>query len=1302
MSPVIEKLDLNDINSLEDWFERFELMCSTNKEINSSNKTAYYLTLVGKEGYSLLKDLMFPSKVANEGCEDLHKVLVTHLKPVNFEALERAKFHTIIREPNENLNHFLLRLQNQASKCNFGSDLKNQLKDRLIVGINEDNLQKELLLKQKLTFDIAKMIVENYFSVKNAFSKSEEVTIYKTQAAPARTKSFTSESKPFHNTSLPKFNAKNNSFNLRSGTASDQNSYCYSCGGKHNRSKCKFRDATCFKCHKVGHIAKICRSNKSEYKVSLTNTKLIKDEIPNQDIIPVLHMSCKRKQHVLKVIKLSNGNQHSFIIDTGSPISIISKDLLIKLDNEVRINSTNLVVQGITGHNLKVIGSCYIQTADDIGGFRIPFVVVESGPSVLGLDALEILNITLSMSCEIPDIDDSLLKMVKMCAEATGGMRIEPIKLKYVGKPQFFKARQLPLGLKEPVSENLLQLEKEGIIEKVSLSSWATPLVTVLKKNGKVRLCGDYRITINPVLCQSACITPDFDQIFAKLSGARYFSKIDLQNAFLQIPLDESSKEVTTLNTPFGLYRYNFLPFGLSVSPGIFQGVINKIIDGLLGVLAYQDDVLVFAETKMKHDQYLKELLTRFAHSNIRINITKSKFCITELQYLGYKVDGKGISPDLSRINWDKFREPPRNNKELKALLGFFQFYSKFIVNYSSLIHPLLDLLNSDNFEWHKLHQEVLLRIVEIISSKPVLKCFDNKKPITIYTDASEYGIGAILEQDGFPVICISRKLSHAESRYSVTQREALAIHWSIKRLHKYLFGHRFQLITDHEALKHIFSPSLSLSKATSTMLTRWAVNLSAYNYDIVYKSGKFLTNADYLSRYPQSECLSKTTSLFTAPLSVDRNELMRTTKAYYGPILAALKSGWSHSAKKRFPQIYVKREELSLAPDGVIQWKDLILIPPSCRESILNFLHSGHLGIEKMKSLARMTCWWPTINNDIANVVRECKHCCNKNSRVTYNLSPWPVSYKPMQRLHGDYCGPFLNKYYALVLIDSYSRFPEVFLTTHATSDFTRKVLQKFFAREGIAQVLVTDNGTHFRSDEFEKWLKLCGCSHVFSPPRHPQSNGLAENFVKILKSAISAITPSNLTELDKCIDNFLLQYRNSQHCVTKQTPAFLFKGRNLRSALSFDTSEVMFFRGNENRISYGIVLRSVGNKIVEIIDVSDNTTHKRHIDQISFSVIKRDAIKSDPIDDTEVQQMYDNDGSLSDEADDDEIENVHNEGGIDDMMIENVPKEEEKVSYDRPRRKTILPKKYQDFILESGSGGVSNAHNCNCNYSQ
>ena len=220
-----------------------------------------------------------------------------------------------------------------------------------------------------------------------------------------------------------------------------------------------------------------------------------------------------------------------------------------------------------------------------------------------------------------------------------------------------------------------------------------------------------------------------------------------------------------------------------------------------------------------------------------------------------------------------------------------------------------------------------------------------NIRPVLI-TDASPTGIGAVLEQDGRPVLCVSRCLSKAEQGYSQTHREALAVYWAVSRLHKYLFGIPFTIVTDHEALKFIYNPSSSLAKSSAAMVQRWSIALSAYSYTINHRSAKCIPHADFLSRNASSsEVDMNTDCLLVQPLPVSRSLLIQDTKKYFGSVLTSLKRGWSAASKRKFSQFYSRRDELSITTEGLLCLNDRIVIPPTLRSVILDDLHSGTLG---------------------------------------------------------------------------------------------------------------------------------------------------------------------------------------------------------------------------------------------------------------------------------------------------------------------------------------------------------------------
>lgn len=284
------------------------------------------------------------------------------------------------------------------------------------------------------------------------------------------------------------------------------------------------------------------------------------------------------------------------------------------------------------------------------------------------------------------------------------------------------------------------ELVNDDILQPVSTSAWATPIVSVIKPNGLPRICGDFRL-LNKVLKQAATTTRELEDMFEGLQGSKVFSKIDLKNAFLQMLLHEESYELTTINTPLGLYHYRFLPFGLHVSPGLFQ----NILEDLPGTRAYQDDIIVYASDKQTHDENLLKVLKVLDKHNVCINATKSQYNVSELKYLGFITNGQGISADVERIKALKSAPKPTTPDALRSLLRFSQYYSRFVPNLSDLTLLLYDLL--ENFKWTPETDQLYNKLVNSLINGKTLSSYEFSLPTQLFVDASLYAIGAVLQQ---------------------------------------------------------------------------------------------------------------------------------------------------------------------------------------------------------------------------------------------------------------------------------------------------------------------------------------------------------------------------------------------------------------------------------------------------------------------------------------------------------------------------------------------------------------------------
>ena len=327
------------------------------------------------------------------------------------------------------------------------------------------------------------------------------------------------------------------------------------------------------------------------------------------------------------------------------------------------------------------------------------------------------------------------------------------------------------------------------------------------------------------------------------MSGWKYFSKLDLQDAYLQLPLDTASKQYVAINTHRGLFQYNRLPFGIASALAIFQRHMEMLLQVLDGVSIYLDDVLVAGCTFDEHQNCLAEVL-RLENSGMRLNKQKCFFLRPSIEYLGHIVDKEGIRPTEEQVKVIKEAPAATNVTQLRSLLGLINYYNKFLPNLAANLTPLYSLLNKQQrWVWNDEQQVAFQRAKDALQSDALLTHYDPGKPLVLACDTSDYGVGAILSHvvDGGkerPIAYISRTLSAVEKHYSQLEKEALAIIFVVKKFHHYLIGRHFTIESDHQPLKTLFGETSRIPNMAPSRIVRWAVILSAYRYSIQYKSG--------------------------------------------------------------------------------------------------------------------------------------------------------------------------------------------------------------------------------------------------------------------------------------------------------------------------------------------------------------------------------------------------------------------------------------------------------------------------------
>jgi hypothetical protein len=596
--------------------------------------------------------------------------------------------------------------------------------------------------------------------------------------------------------------------------------------------------------------------------------------------------------------------------------------------------------------------------------------------------------------------------------------------------------------------------------------------------------------------------------------------------------------------------------YGLNGAPAIWQRYVDELFQGMEGVTVFMDDARITGSNEMLHLRALEEFFKKCKEHGLKLNLTKSKFFQKEINFLGHTIDANGLHKTDDKISAILNAPVPNDVQEVKSFLGLVNFYGKFCKNLATISNPLNDLTKKDvKFKWSRNCQEAFDKIKKEICSPRVLVHYDPQLPITLATDASPVGVGSVLSHlypDGTerPIAFASRTLTRTEQKYSQIDKEALAIVWAVQKFYLYLKCRRFTLITDHKPLVAIFGSKRGLPVLAATRLLHYALILQSFEFDIKYRDTKNHGNADCLSRLPKkSEELDVKDDIYinqmgqieTLPVTSKELRQATSTDQELGPLLKDLREGKDLQG----------REAQYTIEDGCIMYGQRVCIPKVYQKQVLAELHEGHLGIVKMKAIARSFVYWKNIDKDIEDAANNCTECAKyKADPSRVKVHHWEYPSSPWERIHVDFAGPIFEHMF-LLIVDAHSKWLEVYPMKTTTAHKTIDCLRDCFGRFGLPVVLVSDNGPQFTSHEFQMFMLNNGIKHKTSAPFKPSSNGQAERYVYTLKQALRAMQ-HYAGSLSQKLSTFLLQYRKAPNITTMHSPAMLFLKRDIRTRIN------------------------------------------------------------------------------------------------------------------------------------------------------
>ena len=608
-------------SSQEHWCsytERLQQYFTANDVRTAEKQRAILLSGCGASTYQLIRNLVAPAKPVDHTFAEIVKLVQDHHQPPPSAIVQRFNFHSRSRRQGESVSAFVAELRKLSEYCQFGDTLSDMLRDRLVCGINDQKTQRRLLAEATLTYEKAFTLAQALEAADKSAKELEKASGIHAVFPQFRPPHATTTRPPQTTTSRP------------------HERKCYRCGGtNHASSECRFKDSDCLNCGKKGHIARVCRSRGKQPQQTQRpqsgrrpmrqphSTHHVEEEDDVDPVYTLFHMSARKPSPMLVTLQL-NQAPLQMEIDTGASASLISERTYRTLwpsDSAPPLQPSDIKLRTYTGEELTVLG-------------RVDVAVLHD-----------------NHRDELGEVKD-----------ATAKVHIDPSV-----PPRFCKARTVPYALRPKVEKELERLERDGVIEPVQFSEWAAPIVPVMKRDGSIRICGDYKITVNRASHLNTFPLPRIDDLFASLSGGKKFTKLDLAHAYQQIPLDEESRKLVVINTQKGLFRYNRLPFGISSAPAIFQRTIEGVLQGIPHVCVYIDDILITGHDDAEHLKILDAVLSRLEAAGMRLKKGKCEYMKPSVEYLGHIISADGLRPTQEKSLSDLGR--PSSEGRLPAAL---------------------------------------------------------------------------------------------------------------------------------------------------------------------------------------------------------------------------------------------------------------------------------------------------------------------------------------------------------------------------------------------------------------------------------------------------------------------------------------------------------------------------------------------------------------------------------------------------------------------------------------------------------
>ena len=746
------------------------------------------------------------------------------------------------------------------------------------------------------------------------------------------------------------------------------------------------------------------------------------------------------------------------------------------------------------------------------------------------------------------------------------------------GPPIRVPPRRIPGHYREEVARQIEQMLSQGII-KESSSPWMAPTVFVPKKSGELRICVDYR-ALNKQSVRDSYPLPLPDEIQDHLTNATVFSTLDLHSGYWQLPVAETDQPKTAFcpGPGMGLYQFCRMPFGLSGAPASFQRLMDSVLRGLPFASTYLDDILVYSPNIESHKDHLHQVFLCLHKAGLTLRGRKCCIGVPKVCYLGHIFSASGIQPDPSKVHAVQAWPTPVDVTTLRQFLGLASYYRRYVQNFADIAAPLHALTQKGvPFHWTTAHDDAFSHLKSVLTQAPILTYpdFSTTAPtFLLQTDASDVGLGAVLEQGGHVIAYASRALTKSESNYSAIQKECLAVVFGMKQFRHYLLGRSFTLMTDHAPLQWLSAQKMQ------GLLSRWALAMQEYTFEIVYRKGTENINADSLSRNPIP--ISHSVVATSSQLITTDTQCAQLNDSVIKQIYDALSTSsikptdgkWTQPLLRRYLQIW---HQLSLT-DGVVcrtykpgpsqHLVTVPLLPASLHKSALYQSHdiaaSGHQGISKTLRRLQEVAYWVGMARDVSQYCVQCVVCQQAKlpAPTPAPLTNIPIG-GPWQMLAADILEVPVSRHqnkYLLVVMDYFTKWAEAVPLRDQTAASISAAVIKICCSFGVPDVLHSDQGRNFESHLFHQVLSAFGIQKSHTTAYHPQGDGMVERFNRSLLQLLRCYTDTE-DDWEEFLPMIMYAYRTAKHSSTNLSPFELMFGRSpctipFQSLNKFDTT--------------------------------------------------------------------------------------------------------------------------------------------------